>query len=265
MTTSAEAPQLLCYDMGDMVLAFSTMRQGVGVSQGAYACFNINHYCGDEPQAVQVNRRLLCEAIGVDMGRLVIPHQTHGTAVRLIEEDFFTLSHPERARMLEGVDAVMTDMAGVCIGVSTADCIPVLLCDEAHHAVCAVHAGWRGTVARIVQSAVREMKAAYQTRPGQLRAVIGPGISLKNFEVGDEVYQAFAEAGFDMSAMARRYEKWHIDLPLCNQMQLEEAGVPSAQIHQAKICTYDDYDRFFSARRLGIRSGRIFTGIMRKV
>lgn len=260
--TSAETPQLLRYDMGGAVLAFSTMRQGVGASQGAYASFNINHYCGDEPQAVQANRRLLCEAIGVDMDSLVIPHQMHGTVVRQIEENYFALSLSERAMMLEGVDAVMTDMTDVCIGVSTADCIPVLLYDEEHHAVCAVHAGWRGTVARIVQCAVREMQTVYQSRPERLKAAVGPGISIKNFEVGDEVYQAFAEAGFDMTTIARRYEKWHIDLPLCNQMQLADVGVPLSQIYQANICTYDNCDRFFSARRLGIRSGRIFTGII---
>lgn len=265
MTMSDEAPQLLQYDMGDAVLAFSTMRMGVGVSQGAYASFNINHYCGDDPQAVQTNRRLLCDAIGVSMGRLVIPHQTHGTVIRQIDEGFFTLSHPDRAKILEGVDAVMTDMADVCVGVSTADCIPVLLYDEDHHAVCAVHAGWRGTVARIVQCAVKTMQTVYQSIPDQLKAIIGPGISINHFEVGDEVYQAFTEAGFDMDAIARRFKKWHIDLPLCNQMQLTETGVPVEQIHQAGICTYDSYDRFFSARRLGIRSGRIFTGIAMKV
>ena len=265
MTVSDEAPRLLRYDMGGAVLAFSTMRTGVGVSQGAYASFNINHYCGDDPQAVQENRRLLCEAIGVDMGRLVIPHQTHGTAIWQIRDGFFSLNHPDRTKMLEGVDAVMTDMAGVCVGVSTADCIPVLLYDEDHHAVCAVHAGWRGTVARIVQQAVHAMHTAYLSVPEQLKAVIGPGISIKNFEVGDEVYQAFTEAGFDMDAIARRYEKWHIDLPMCNLLQLTEAGVPSVHVFQSDICTYDSYDRFFSARRLGIRSGRIFTGIMMKV
>ena len=222
MMMSDEAPQLLQYDMGDAVLAFSTMRMGVGVSQGAYASFNINHYCGDDPQAVQTNRRFPC-------------------------------------------DAVMTDMADVCVGVSTADCIPVLLYDEDHHAVCAVHAGWRGTMARIVQCAVKTMQTVYQSIPERIKAAIGPGISITHFEVGDEVYQAFAEAGFDMDAIARRFKKWHIDLPLCNQMQLTETGVPEEQIHQAGICTYDSYDRFFSARRLGIRSGRIFTGIAMKV
>ncbi len=253
---------LLRYEMGEGVMAFSTMRHGAGVSQGNYADFNINRYCGDDPEAVRRNRGLFCQTVGVDDDRLVFPHQTHGTEVRLIDDAFFSLSADAQATTLEGVDAVMTQLHDVCVGVSTADCIPVLLYDQEHHAVCAVHAGWRGTVARIAEKAVGAMQMTFHTDPAHLCAVIGPGISMKNFEVGEEVYQAFADAGFDMSAIARRYAKWHIDLPLCNQLQLTAVGVPSSQIHQSGICTYDACDRFFSARRLGVQSGRIFSGIL---
>ena len=156
----------------------------------------------------------------------------------------------------------MTNLPGLCIGVSTADCIPVLLYDEQQHAACAVHAGWRGTVQRIVDHAVTAMQLSYGTDPAQLRAVIGPGISLDSFEVGDEVYDSFAAAGFEMAAISRHDEKWHIDLPVCNQIQLQEAGVRA--IYLSGICTYQHADRYFSARRLGIQSGRIFTAIMLK-
>jgi YfiH family protein len=163
-------------------------------------------------------------------------------------------------KVIEGVDAVMTDVPQLCIGVSTADCIPILLYDETHHAVCAVHAGWRGTVKRIVHAATHAMHATYCTEPFQLKAVIGPGISLESFEVGDEVYQQFADAGFNMGQIARKYSKWHINLPLCNRLQLEEWGVKD--IYMSGICTFQQYKDYFSARRLGVNSGRIFTGIM---
>ena len=94
--------------------------------------------------------------------------------------------------------------------------------------------------------------------------IIGPGISLDSFEVGDEVYDQFAEAGFDMPLISRREAKWHIDLPVCNSLQLIEAGVPMANIQLSDICTYQQYDHYFSARRLGIQSGRIYTGILLK-
>lgn len=158
----------------------------------------------------------------------------------------------------------MTDVPQLCIGVSTADCIPVLLYDSTHRAVSAVHAGWRGTVLRIVQKAVEAMCHAYGTAPADLQAVIGPGISLDSFEVGDEVYDQFLSAGFDMQPISRREAKWHIDLPMCNRLQLMEAGVPADHIQMTNICTYQQYDRYFSARRLGIQSGRIYTGILIK-
>lgn len=98
---------------------------------------------------------------------------------------------------------------------------------------------------RIVQHTLRRMTELYGTDPKELKAVIGPCISQKNFEVGQEVYAAFASAGFPMERIARMYEKWHIDLPLCNQLQLEEFGVPAANILQSAICTYDNASDFF--------------------
>lgn len=258
---NANAPQLLRYDMGARVVAFSTTRHG-GEGTGLYAEFNVNRYCGDAEESIQANRRSLCRLLGIGERQLVYPHQTHGTEVRAIDERFMALADDERTRLLEGVDGVMTDVRQVCVGVSTADCIPVLLYDEAHHAVAAIHAGWRGTAKRIVERAVGQMQATYGTEPAALIAVIGPGISLDHFEVGDEVYAVFAEAGFAMQDIARKYEKWHIDLWECNQRQLTGMGVKAENISCAAICTFASCDDFFSARRLGVNSGRILTAIM---
>ncbi len=239
--------------MGVGVLAFSTTRQG-GCSMGNYAAFNINRFCGDTEEHIAENRRKLAAEIGVRETAIVMPHQTHGKQVRKVDAP--------PTEIIEGVDAVMTDVKGLCVGVSTADCIPVLLYDAQHRAVAAVHAGWRGTVQRIVQETVYAMQDAYKTEPSQLKAVIGPGISLESFEVGDEVYQQFQEEQFEMGRIARKYEKWHIDLPLCNRLQLVDLGVQDILI--TGICTYQAYETYFSARRLGIKSGRIYTGIVLK-
>jgi YfiH family protein len=241
--------------MGAGVTAFSTTRQG-GCSTGNYAAFNINGYCGDDEVHIAANKVALCGLLGIDSNRLVMPHQVHDCVVRRIDG-------PQQG-VIEGVDAVMTDVPQLCIGVSTADCIPVLLYDSTHRAVSAVHAGWRGTVLRIVQKAVETMRDTYGTAPADLQAVIGPGISLDSFEVGDEVYEQFLSAGFDMQPISRRDAKWHIDLPMCNRLQLMEAGIPADHIQMTNICTYQQYDRYFSARRLGIQSGRIYTGILIK-
>ena len=248
-------PVLHFYDFGEGVTAFSTTRQG-GYSSGNYGEFNINRYCGDTKEAIARNRELLCELLGIDDSRLLMPHQVHKTEIVAVDET-------SQESQLEGVDALMTNVSGLCIGVSTADCIPVLLYDRVHRAVSAIHAGWRGTVKRIVEKTVAQMTAVYGSRPADMIAQIGPGIHIESFEVGDEVYNAFAAAGFAMESISRRYgEKWHIDLPECNRRQLLSTGIPEAQISVSPICTYQHPDLYFSARRLGINSGRIFTGIV---
>lgn len=269
-------PVLNYYNLSDDVKAFSTTRHG-GVSEGNYASLNINEYCGDSKANTDANRLLLANELGIDANHIIMPHQTHGVESRIIGEEFATLPDGVKKMLLEGVDAVMTNIPGMCIGVSTADCIPVLLYDEEHHAAAAIHAGWRGTQARIVHKAVQEMRMAYQTDPTKLKAVIGPGISLDNFEVGDEVYAAFEQAAFDMSAIAEEHikrnpnaedpakafeRKWHINLPLANIQMLTHNGVDEANIINTGICTFDNADNYFSARRLGIESGRIYTGII---
>ena len=262
-------PQLQFYDFGIGVRAFSSTRKG-GYSEGNYGEFNINHYCGDSEEAIRLNRCLLCQLLQIEDDCLIMPHQVHQTEIVAVDEAFMRLSASERKARLEGVDALMTDIAGMCIGVSTADCIPVLLYDRTHHASCAIHAGWRGTVKRIVEKAVAQMVSVYGTHPSDMIAQIGPGIHLDSFEVGDEVYETFVEEGFEMETISRKYpandgsaqEKWHIDLPKCNRQQLLAAGVLANQINVSPVDTYQQYETYFSARRLGINSGRIFTGIL---
>lgn len=264
-------PELLKYDMGARVRAFSTFRRG-GYSTGAYASFNANAFCGDDGHHVCQNRMLLCEELGIGTERLIIPHQTHRTNVLRVDEKFLAGDEAARVAALEDVDAVMTDLPLTCVAVSTADCIPVLLYDERHHAVAAVHAGWRGTVMRIAEVALAAMSETYGTSPAEVSAVIAPGISQEAFEVGDEVYEAFHDAAFPMKRIARRYpvlsssvsegkSKWHIDLWEANRYSLLRSGVLPEHIQLAGICTYAHADRFFSARRLGVRSGRILNGI----
>ena len=262
-------PELHFYDFGTGVRAFSSTRKG-GYSEGNYGEFNINHYCGDSEDAIRQNRCLLCQLLQIEDEHLIMPHQVHQTEVLAVDEAFMRLSASERKARLEGVDAMMTDIAGVCIGVSTADCIPVLLYDRAHHASCAIHAGWRGTVMRIVEKAVAQMASVYGSNPSDLLAQVGPGIHLESFEVGDEVYETFANEGFEMETISRKYptakgsatEKWHIDLPECNRQQLLASGIPIQQISVSPVDTYQQHETYFSARRLGVNSGRIFTGIL---
>jgi polyphenol oxidase len=254
-------PQLHTYATAAGVTAFSTTRHG-GTGEGQYASFNINEYCGDTPEHTAECRKALAETLGVEESHIIMPHQTHGINPRIIGSEFLSLPQNIRQMLLEDVDSVLTDVPGICIGVSTADCVPVLLHDADHNAVAAVHAGWRGTVKNVVLRAVTEMRLAYGTDATKLTAIIGPAISMKNFEVGDEVYNEFLEANMPMDRIARREEKWHIDLPLCNKLQLMMAGLKEENIQMSGICTYDNAGDYFSARRLGKDSGRIFSGFV---
>ena len=257
--------KMLEYNMGDSIRAFSTMR---GEGPGCYGGFNITHYCGDSRQHVAACRSELCSYLGIDDSRLILPRQTHGTRCLNIDDSFMQLPGDERSALLHGVDAVITALKGVCVGVSTAACIPVLLHDCKRGVIAAIHAGWRGTVAGIATRTITAMRERYGTEAESIKAVIAPGISLEAFEIGDEVYEEFAGAGFPMELIAGRYpaatggEKWHIDLWEANRLQLVAAGVLPENILVAGICTYKEHERFFSARRLGIKAGRIFRGIM---
>lgn len=171
---------------------------------------------------------------------------------------------------LDGIDALITDRKGIAIGARTADCIPVLLYDESHHAAAAVHSGWRGTVGRISAVTISEMISRYGTDPSELKAVIGPGIGFDSFQVGDEVVDRFREEGFPMDMIYRNEgEKVpgsmkggdHIDLWQAVKWTLEESGVKPENITVAGICSYSSNDILFSARREGISCGRTLSVI----
>ena len=247
--------------MSDDVIAFSTKRGG---GEGCYDAFNITHYCGDKEEHVAACREELCVELNIEDDNLILPRQTHETNIINIDKKFLSLSKTERDNQLYGIDAIITSLPSVCIGVSTADCVPILLYDTERKIVAAIHAGWRGTVQRIVEKTVAYMQDKFSTSPHAIMAVICPSIGMEAFEVGDEVYDAFLDEGFDMIKIAKRYKKWHINLWEANRIQLLKYGVASENIQLASICTYTNHNEFFSARRLGINSGRIYNGIMIK-
>ena len=246
------------YNIHPCVTAFSTKRGG----GGCYGGFNITHYCGDAPQHVAECRAQLCKELGIGDEQLILPRQTHGCEILHIDSAFMNASKEEQADMLQGIDAVVTALPRVCIGVSTADCVPVLLCDTQKRVVAAVHAGWRGTVARIAERCIERMCTTHGCKPQNIKAVIAPSIGRDAFEVGEEVYAAFEEAGFPMGRIATRHTKWHIDLWEANRLQLLSCSIPQENIEIAGVCTHSNHAEWFSARRLGINSGRIFNGIM---
>ena len=248
----------MTYDLAEGLTAFSTERHCADAS-APYDGFNVTHYSGDAPSHVQACRQQLCEHLGITDERLIVPRQVHGVRVAEVTEH-------NRRDLFEDTDALITQLKHVCIGVSTADCVPLLFYDKRTGAIAAAHAGWRGTVARIGVLTLRALHEAYGTEAADVQCVVGPSIGPASFEVGTEVYEAFLQAGFPMAAIAFRSPqtgKWHIDLWQANVWQLTQEGVAPSAIHVSGLCTFIHHSRFFSARRLGIHSGRMFTGIIR--
>lgn len=245
------------------VFAFHTTRHG-GYSSGNYGQMNCTHYCGDETESVMRNRRLLLETLPCRIDRLVIPHQTHGNEVLVADKDFLSSGEKKQTEALYGIDALITSCRNVCLCVSTADCVPLLLYSPSG-VVAAVHAGWRGTVSKIVCRTLEVIERDFGCRMSEVKAFIGPSISVAAFEVGDEVCDEFSIAGFDMDSVSFRNEetgKFHIDLWEANRSLMVLSGMDRNNIYCSGVCTWSNYEDVFSARRLGINSGRILSGIV---
>ena len=225
---------------------------------------NCTPYTGDDLEAVQRNQQLLCTALHIEKEQLIIPYQTHSVNALVIDKEFLQQNAEKRNEQLQNIDALITQEKGVCLCVSTADCTPILLYDRKQQVIAAIHAGWRGSVNYIIRKTLEQMNRLYNTQGEDIFAAIGPCIGFDAFEVGDEVYDAFKQNDFPMeyiSGWKPETHKWHIDLQMANSVQLIDFGVPTEQIDICDICTFTHYEKFFSARRLGIKSGRILSGI----
>lgn len=257
---------MIFHNLQTQVTAFSTTRNG-GVSKGDYASMNCTPYTGDDIEAVQRNQQLLCAALYIEKEQLIIPYQTHSVNALVIDKEFLQQNAEKRDEQLQNIDALITQEKGVCLCVSTADCTPILLYDKKQQVIAAIHAGWRGSVNCIVRKTLEQMNRLYNTQGEDIYAAVGPCIGFDAFEVGNEVYDAFKQNDFPMeyiSGWKPETHKWHIDLQMANSFQLIDFGVPTEQIDICDICTFTHYEKFFSARRLGIKSGRILSGIFMK-
>jgi YfiH family protein len=161
-----------------------------------------------------------------------------------------------RGGVLGEGDALLENTPGSVVAVKTADCLPILLVDERHRAVAAVHAGWRGTVAGIARRAVEAMGAQFGALPGDLHAAIGPGIGQCCYEVGPVVAAEFGQQG-----------RAHVDLAEANRRQLLDAGVTPERIYASNLCTMCRGGEFHSFRRDKEAAGRLysFAGILQAV
>lgn len=247
---------------------FVTTRMG-GVSGGAFSSFNMGNFSDDSSLHITENRAILARMMYRAADDFIIPHQTHGTKVAMIDAPFLRMDRNAQAEALYGVDATITAERGIFLSVTTADCVPILLFDRKKSVIAAIHAGWRGTAGRIVEKTVTLMCRQYALSPADIIAGIGPAISPQHYEVGAEVVAQFADNGFDSSdptLFIRNVSDapCHLDLKEINRRELLRLGVPDRQIETTDLCTFEREDLFFSARRQTVHSGRMLSAILLK-
>ena len=225
-----------------------------GVSKGHCATMNISTTRGDEPEAIEENRRRIAAAIGVEPTDFTYTHQTHTTNVAVVEEK-------DRGGKFLDTDGMVTDVPGICLVTFYADCVPLFFVDPVHRAIGLSHSGWRGTVGRMGKVTLELMQEQYGTDPTQVFAAIGPSICQECYEVSGDVIGEFQEAFDESLWQGLFYEKtdgkYQLDLWRANQIVLTEAGVRREQIAVTNVCTHCNPDILFSHRSTGTARGNL--------
>lgn len=236
-----------------------------GVSEGHLAALNLgDQHRGDTPEHLRENYRRFGEAVGFDPGRMVFTHQVHGNAVRTVTSaDVHTLTQPVPYE----ADGVVTAEIGLALVCFTADCVPVLLCDESAGVAAAVHCGWRSSVSDILKNTLDAM-AALGAAPGRVAAAIGPSIGFCCFEVGPEVIGAAEDyLGGDTAGLVRPGKapgKFYLDLRGANARRLVQLGLAPEKIAVSGECTMCRPDKYWSHRVTGQKRGSMASAIMIK-
>lgn len=233
------------WPLPDQVHSAVTLRSG-GVSQLGYASLNPASHVGDDPAHVQANRQIIKTSLRLPAEPIWL-QQVHG--VRVVKAD--------QSLGLEEADASFTDRSATVCAVLTADCLPVLFCGDQGQIIAVAHAGWRGLHAGIIGQTLKAMNCR------DISVWLGPAIGPDNFEVGEEVREAFVGENTQANAAFRRCGpgKWLADMYQLARLQLAELGID--QVYGGGLCTVADAQRFYSYRRDGVHTGRMASLIWR--
>lgn len=213
-------------------------------------------FTGDTPEIFIENREKLAAILNIDPKQLVFPRQTHTNCVAELKQI------PESE--IKETDALVTNQPGICLCVQTADCVPILLFDPVEKVISTIHAGWRGTVKKIAEAAIQKMISNYQTSPENLLALIGPSIGPQVYEVGNEVVEEVRKNIPEAEKTLQKNEKgkYHFNLWEANRKVLLNCGLKTENIEISGECSFMNSEKYFSARRDGISTGRMVSGIM---
>lgn len=242
------------------IQGFTTRHEGV--SRTPYNSLNLGTNTQDQAHSVEGNRSLLTRAFGITQEKLVTLKQVHGTDILVIDEPNDDVSH---FLGLEG-DAIITNQAGIMIGICVADCAPILLLDDEKQVIAAVHAGWQGTASKLIAKTVAGMKSLFACNPQKLQAIIGPSIGKCCYEVDAPVRHSFLQNGLDWDNCSEQSGDglWRLDIAAANRDLLIGAGVAADRIQASDMCVCCHRELFFSYRRDGSETGRQLGFIMLK-
>jgi len=229
------------------LLAAESTRHG-GVSPAPFASLNLGINTDDNPANVDQNRRLFFQHIGASSFGFASSHQIHGTDVLTVAE----------AGRFDGYDALITNRPGLLLGITVADCVPILILDPEHQAVAAIHAGWRGTVGGIVTKTLAAMQQQFGTSGTQCYAYVGTCIDETSFEVGEDVARQFAPVFVRTDP---QNQKTCADLKAANLGLLTAFGIPGPHIDVSAYSTVLNNDDYFSYRAEGGQTGRMLAVI----
>ncbi len=215
-------------------------------------------FTGEPKMNALRNRNNLAKLIKINASQLVFPRQTHSCYV----DNLAGIPNHE----LKDTDALVTGTSGICLCIQTADCVPLLLYDPVAKVAGAVHAGWRGTVDLIAGKAVEKMSTIYGSQPQDILVAIGPSIGPDIYEVGNEVAEAVSKniPNAGKTLHTGKSGKYHLNLWEANRQILKAHGILPEHIEISGRCTYTENELFYSARREGIETGRMVSGIMLK-
>jgi YfiH family protein len=240
--------------LGGCIAAFSTRRGGV--SAPPFRALNLGFHVGDDPRHVLENRARVARTLGIAVEDLVVPEGVHGARVAVVDAADRGRGARSAGDAIRGVDALVTRAEGVALGGLTGDCPILLLYDARTHAAGMAHASWRGVAGNIPGATVRAMRAAFGTRPEDLRAAISPSIGPCCFAVQDDFLAEVAAALDPEPFLSRRNGRLHFDLWGAIGFLLAAEAVAPTRVTPAPACSCCNPDLFFSHRRDGRPTGR---------
>jgi len=229
------------------IIAAQSTRHG-GFGQSPYSSLNLGLYTKDDINTVQANRDQFFEALGFSEATTFGAFQVHGEQVY----------HAEQGGQIKGYDAFITNKPGLLLSATIADCVPVLIFDAQTNSIAAIHAGWKGTVAKIVVKTLNRMQEQFGTKPEDCFAYIGTCIDACSFEVDEDVAQHFEPA---FKIWDDKKGKYFVDLKTTNRNLLQSSGLPENQIEISPYCTVVHNDHFFSHRAEKGVTGRMLAVI----